>query len=262
MGQKRFERLHYMNTATSGPVLWSLINEGVTNFEDDLAPVTETKQYIADQNQRDEVTGFKPTFAYTAELDSTDPVSQLLYNIGANQQVGATVDIVTVDVWTLENGVCDARKGTYNVIPSKAGSGAPGSALTMEGTLAQVGGLDTGTWDVANKTFISGTSAVQTISGTVGTGASMTGDLVFTITAANMAGSPLSLTVPVTSGDTAAQVASKIRAAVVGNDTLYGFFDIGGTGAVVSLTTLVAAANDATMAIELTDADSTGVTFS
>lgn len=153
MGQKRYERLHYMDVGTQS-VVWALINEGVTAFDDDLAPKTETKQYIADQNERDEVVGYKPSFKYTAEHDETDAVCRKLYNIGANQLVGETVDIVTVDVWTEEDGVCTARKGTYNVIPSKAGSGAPGSALTMEGTLSQVGDLDVGTWDVATNTFI------------------------------------------------------------------------------------------------------------
>lgn len=262
MGQKRYERLHYMNTGTSS-IVWSLINEGVTAFDDDLAPKTETKQYIADQNERDEVVGYKPTFKYTAEYDETDPVCMKLYGIGANQQIGMTVDIVTVDVWTETDGVCEARKGTYNVIPSKAGSGAPGSALTMEGTLSQVGDLVSGTWDVATNSFTSGASEIQTVEATVATGATLSGTLVVDVTARDMNGGlAVSLGVEVAAEDTAAEVAAKIRAAAVLDTTVYGFFDIGGTGALLSFSTLVAALADTTMAIELTDADSTGVTFS
>lgn len=150
--EKRYDRLHYMNTGTSSET-WSLINEGVIAFDDDLAPKTETKQYIADKNERDEVVGYKPTFSYTAEVESTDPVSAKLYQIGADQVVGEQVEIVTVDVWTLTDGKCDARKATYNVIPSKAGSGDPGGALMMEGTLVQVGELVKGKWTVATSTF-------------------------------------------------------------------------------------------------------------
>ena len=151
---KRYERLHYANTGTVELPVYSLINEGVTAFDDDLAPKTETKQYIADENEKDEVSGYKPTFAYTAEVDADDLVSQLLYGVGADQTVGAQVEIVTVDVWTDALGVCEARKGTYNIIPSKAGSGDPGGALIMEGTLSQDGALTKGEWTVATKAFV------------------------------------------------------------------------------------------------------------
>jgi len=80
-------------------------------------------------------------------------VSKKLYEIGADQSVGEQVEIVTVDTWTLSEGVCEARKGLYNVIPSKAGSGDPGAPLTMEGTLVQVGELIKGTWTVDTSTF-------------------------------------------------------------------------------------------------------------
>jgi hypothetical protein len=153
MPENRYDRLHYMNTGTLEAPAWSLINEGVTSFEDDLAPKTESKQYIADKVEKDVLTGYKPSFKYTAEVDKDDPVSQKLYDIGADQVVGAQVEIVTVDVWTLAAGECEARKGTYNVIPSKAGSGAPGAKLVMEGTLSQDGDLVSGTWTVATSSF-------------------------------------------------------------------------------------------------------------
>jgi hypothetical protein len=133
--------------------VYSLVNQGFTSFDDDLAPKTETKQYIADQNEREEVVGYKPSYKYGFELDHTDPVCAKLYAIGAKQLVEQTVDIVTVESWTLANGVCIARKGTYNVIPSKAGSGDAGGSLMVEGTLVQLGSLTDGHWDVASSTF-------------------------------------------------------------------------------------------------------------
>lgn len=151
--QYRYERLHYMNTGTTTLPVWALINEGVVAFDDDLGPKTETKQYIADKNERDILMGYKPSYKYTAELDYTDDVSKKLYEIGADQRIGEQVEIVTVDTWTLSKGVCEARKGLYNVIPSKAGSGDPGAPLTMEGTLVQVGELIKGTWTVDTNTF-------------------------------------------------------------------------------------------------------------
>ncbi len=260
----RYDRLHYMNTGTQELPTWSLINEGVTAFDDDLAPKTETKQYIADENEHDSVVGYKPSYSYSAELDHTDPVSLKLYTIGADQVIGEQVDIVTVDVWTLADGSCKARKGTYNVIPSKAGSGEPGGSLKMEGTLAQDGPLVSGSWTVQTKTFVpEGTvvDALQTVSATVATGASSSGTLTVTVTAAGLTASPKEVSVALAGTESASEVAAKIRAAFVLDSDVYGFFSVNGSGATIELTTRIIASLDNTMAIALTDADGTGVTF-
>jgi len=151
--KKRYERLHYMNTATGETATWSLINEGIVSFDDDLAPKTETKQYIADKSEHDVILSYKPTYKYSAEIDSIDPVNVKLYNIGADQLLGETCDIITVDTWSLTEGQCTARKATFNIIPSKAGSGDAGGFLKMEGTLSQVGAIVKGLWNVTNKEF-------------------------------------------------------------------------------------------------------------
>ncbi len=151
--KKRYERLHYMNTATGETELWSLINEGIVSFDDDLAPKTETKQYIADKSEHDVVLSYKPSYKYSAEVDNVDPVNVKLFNIGADQVIGQTCEVITVDVWTLADGACTARKAIYNIIPSKSGSGDAGGFLKMEGTLSQVGEIIKGTWTVATAQF-------------------------------------------------------------------------------------------------------------
>lgn len=150
---KRYERLHYMNFGTEETADWKLINDGIVSFDDDLAPKTETKQYIADKNEHDVILGYKPTYKYSAEVDSLDDVNVKLYNIGADQLVGETCEIVTVDTWTLNTDVCKARKATYNIIPTKAGSGDAGGYLKMEGSLSQVGDIVKGDWAVSTLTF-------------------------------------------------------------------------------------------------------------
>ena len=259
---RRYERLHYMDTGTQS-VVFSLINEGVVSFDDELSPKTETKQYIADQNERDEVISYKPSFRYSAELDADDAVSQKLYLIGANQVVGAQVTIVTVDTWTELTGICEARQATYNVIPSKAGSGAPGTNLTMEGTLSQVGVIVPGYWDVAADEFAESADALinQSVTITVASEASAGGTLEIDVTAEDMSNSPKTVSVPVLESDTAAVVAGKIRAAMMADADVYAFFSVDGTGAAVKLTTRTPAVTDESMAIDLSEADSTGVTF-
>lgn len=107
---------------------------------------------------------------------------------------------------------------------------------------------------------IGGTRQVMTA--TVATPSVADGDVVVTVTAANMGGTPKDVTVTVANGDTVAQVATKLRAALAADANVGAFFDITAAGAVVTLTRKTHAANDATMALAVkTDASNTGVTI-
>src|SRR5688572_14159441 len=103
-----------------------------------------------------------------------------------------------------------------------------------------------------------GTKQVETatIVGTV-TG---DGDASVTVTAAGMTGSPKTLLVPVLNTDIASVVAGKIRAALSLDVDVTALFTVGGTGAAVSLTKLVAAHNDLTLNIAYTNGTCTGLT--
>lgn len=107
-----------------------------------------------------------------------------------------------------------------------------------------------------------GTKQVETMTivGTVTTG----GDILVTVTAAGMHGSPIDLNVAVAVSDTAAMVAAKVRAALqahsVIGDSISGFFTITGAGADVVATANVPAANDATMNFAFAEGTSDGLT--
>ena len=106
---------------------------------------------------------------------------------------------------------------------------------------------------------ISGTKQVMTV--TVATPSVADGDVVVTVTAAGMTGTPKDVTVTVANGDTVGDVAALLAAALAADANVGAFFDITAAGAVVTLTRKTHAANDATMAVVVkTDASSTGVT--
>ena len=108
--------------------------------------------------------------------------------------------------------------------------------------------------------FIGGTRQVMTA--TVATPSVADGDVVVTVTAANMGGTPKDVTVTVANEDTVAQVATKLRAALAADANVGAFFDIAASGAVVTLTRKTHAANDPAMALAVkTDASNTGVTI-
>ena len=107
---------------------------------------------------------------------------------------------------------------------------------------------------------IGGTKQVMTA--TVATPSGADGDVVVTVTAANMGVTPKDVTVSVADGDTEAQVATELRAALAADDVVGGFFDVTAAGAVVTLTCKTHAANDPTMKLAVkTDTNSTGVTI-
>jgi len=106
---------------------------------------------------------------------------------------------------------------------------------------------------------ISGTKQVMTV--TIATPAAAAGTVEFTVTAANMDNSPKAVDVVVANGDTVEEVAALVAAAFAADDDVGGFFDITAAGAVVTLTCKTHAANDDTMAVEVTaDPDTTSVT--
>ncbi len=106
---------------------------------------------------------------------------------------------------------------------------------------------------------IGGTKQVMTA--TVATPSVADGDVVVTVTAANMGGTPKDVTVTVANEDTVGEVAALLAAALAEDADVGAFFDIAASGAVVTLTRKTHAANDPSMALAVkTDDSSTGVT--
>lgn len=86
------------------------------------------------------------------------------------------------------------------------------------------------------------------------------GDAAVVLTAAGLTGSPITLAVPVLIDDTAAEVATKIRAALNANSVISAFFTIGGTGAAITLARTKAVGNDTTLNLSIDNGTCTGLT--
>lgn len=92
--------------------------------------------------------------------------------------------------------------------------------------------------------------------GTIGT----SGNATVIVTANQMTGTPRTVSVAVTSGDTAAVWAGKVRTALATDSTVNVFFAVSGAGTSIVLTALTAAANDLTMNVSLANGTNTGIT--
>jgi predicted secreted protein len=104
-------------------------------------------------------------------------------------------------------------------------------------------------------------SETATIVGTIGPAGA--GNATVTITAANMTGSPLALSVPVANDDTAAIVAGKIRDFLISDATaatVRELFDISGATIYVVLARKIPMANDAALNIAYTNGTCSGLT--
>lgn len=86
------------------------------------------------------------------------------------------------------------------------------------------------------------------------------GDAAVVLTAAGLTGSPITLAVPVLIDDTAAEVATKIRAALNANSVISAFFTIGGSGAAITLARTKAVGNDTTLNLSIDNGTCTGLT--
>lgn len=126
---------------------------------------------------------------------------------------------------------------------------ASGETLTLDMATGLVTGADPGVLQVETATVIAAA------------GATTAGDATVIVTAANLAGSPLTVSVPLLLTDnTAALVATKIRAALTANAAIASIFTVGGTVADIVLTAKIGMANDETLNISIANGTCAGIT--
>ena len=143
----------------------------------------------------------------------------------------------------------------YNDTPTVAYSLAmliqDGDNLTMDFETGAVSGT------------VAGTAQVETQTVVAAAGATTAGNLNVTVTSAIVTGSPLVIPVALTlADDTAAKVATKIRAALNATAAITDHYTVGGTGDDYSLTTSAVdhAANDSTLNLAHANDTSAGIT--
>jgi hypothetical protein len=128
-------------------------------------------------------------------------------------------------------------------------------AYCVSATLATA--ADTLTIDTATGIATIGTTPVaqvETATVVAASGATSSGNLAVTVTAARVTGSPLAFSVALVNGvdTTATAIAAKIRTAFNANAALVAVYSVGGSGANITLTEISAENNDTTLNIAIT----------
>lgn len=169
---RREEILHYVKwDEKTGFVL---ANKGLTDWTQSMNPNTDDNvQYIAEKNSESKVLGYAPSVSYSGTAYPGDPFNYWIYTTGKNEVVGATfeeVEIETFNPVSETEGTYVARRRTYEVQPSNPGSGEGGGKIAIEGTFAQKGSVETGIFNIKEKTFTadetSGVNVMAILNGT------------------------------------------------------------------------------------------------
>ncbi len=132
------------------------------------------------------------------------------------------------------------------------------ASLNSGGRLILGTNIDNSSGNWIQITGLGGVSQVETATaaGTI----TADGNATVVVTGAGITGSPVTLSVPVQNGDTAATWAGKVRTAISGNGPITALYTVGGSGASVTLTRLTFAFNDGTLNISLDNGTCTGIT--
>ena len=165
----------------------------------------------------------------------------------------ATADPTAVNISGSQSIGTSARALVYTDVPDVAYS---------LGMLIQAG--DTLSLDLADGAVtgtVAGTNQVETATIVAASGATTAGNLNVTVTSALVTGSPLLVPVALLlTDDTAAKVATKVRAALTATAAITAHYTVGGTSADYSLTAIEKAANDSTLNLAHANGTCVGIT--
>jgi hypothetical protein len=165
-------------------------------------------------------------------------------------------------------GLVSTGAHTKSRVANDAEVGVPPTTLALTGatkcyvisaTLASVG--NTLSIDTSNGVATIGTAPVPQVETATAAGTiTLTGNATVVVTGARVAGSPVTLSVPVVNADTAATWADKVRSALNANTAITAVYTVLGTSTAIRLTETVAQNNDGTLNISLANGTCTGIT--
>lgn len=132
-----------------------LIGEGFTDLSESKGPKEYTRKYVNYKTEVTDVIGYAPSYSYTCDVISGDPVIDEIIDITDYEKIGTAAhrNIVSVNGWMpgTTTGTFAAFQRKFAVVPDQKGSGT--EALIYSGTLKARGDLIPGSFDAKTNTF-------------------------------------------------------------------------------------------------------------
>lgn len=132
-----------------------LIGEGFTDLSESKGAKEYTRKYVNYKTEVSDVIGYAPSYSYTCDVISGDPVVDEIVQITDYEKIGTDAhrNIVTVNGWIpgATTGTFEAFQRKFAVIPDGKGSGT--EALIYSGTFKARGDLIPGSFDANTNTF-------------------------------------------------------------------------------------------------------------
>lgn len=149
----------YMGCLTEGSggavtTEFNLIGEGFTQFAESKNPQTYSRKYINHKSQSNDVTGYAPSYAYSCDTITDDPVVQEVIKIHDGELIGeeARRDIVFVNRYDEGDETSfPAKKRTFSIIPNQKADGT--DALVYTGQMDAYSDIVEGTFNLTTKVF-------------------------------------------------------------------------------------------------------------
>ncbi len=133
----RADIVTFMNTGTSQAPVFTRM-QGFTDEGTSMNSTTYSRRYVDERAEREDVTGYGTSIAYTLDRIKDNPVHEKICKIHEEELVGQSVEILSVN--TVDNS---AKLRTYSVIPDAMGDGT--DAYQYSGSFKASGPMTLGT---------------------------------------------------------------------------------------------------------------------
>lgn len=162
--KKRRNIANYLNTASDETAVYNLMGVGFTELNEQPSAQTTSKRYINMASASQSVTGYEPTWAFTADQIRSETALNFICEIGELRKTGADAetDMVIVDldkpVEEQENTFFARRQ---KVAVAVSAFGDEDGEMTCEGDLLGIGDVEIGSFNTQTKTFTDAAAAAQ-----------------------------------------------------------------------------------------------------
>lgn len=177
---QRTDILHFVDVTkasgaeTGDEAVYHKCGAGFLSMTESPSAQTKTRKYINEKSERENITRYKPTFAFESLLMFNNPIIRMIYDIYKQRKTGSDtiITMITVDAFdTAVNGSYPAYKGNYAVQVSSCDDD---DDMIIKGNLACQGdeivgwfNPETGVWSEAETTTTdSGTQSSEDDEGT------------------------------------------------------------------------------------------------